>query len=79
MTEQLKELAEGWVGKLVVPIVVGLVTGYMSAQTAIAVLEERVSQLEVRQGIISTQQQADARAMVRVETKVDLLLQRTSP
>lgn len=79
MTEQLKELADGWVGKLLAPIVVGLFTGYFSAQTAIELLEQRVSQLEVRQGVIATQQQADARAMVRVETKVDLLLTRTMP
>jgi hypothetical protein len=72
---------KGMLERIIVPILVGLIsgafTGYMGAYTAIAVLEEKVNKLESRQDVIRTQQELDGRAMVRIETKVDLLLART--
>jgi uncharacterized protein (DUF2062 family) len=67
--------------RILVPVIVSAVmsgfTGYMGARTAIAVLESRVETLEHRQDQIKQQQDADGRTLVRIETKVDLLLKRT--
>ena len=74
----MSEKTKGFLTTIIAPIVVGLLggafTGYMGAYTAIAVLETRVDDLEQRQNAIKLQQEVDGRALVRIETKLDLLL-----
>jgi len=71
---------KNFLSSVLAPILVGLLggafTGYMGAYTAIAVLEARVADLEDRQKTIKTQQESDGRTLVRIETKLDLLLVR---
>lgn len=76
MTDETKDRVGDLMRSFAAPTIVGLVTGYMASVSAIAVLEERVKKLEERQAIIKTQQESDGRTLVRIETKLDLLLTR---
>ena len=76
----MSDNTKSFLSSVLAPILVGLLggafTGYMGAYTAIAVLESRGANLEQRQGTIKKQQESDGRALVRIETKLDLLLVR---
>lgn len=77
MSEKTKSLIMSVIAPVIVGLLTGGFTGYMGANTAIAVLERRVEDLEKRQAHIKTQQEIDGRTLVRIETKVDLLLARS--
>jgi hypothetical protein len=72
-----------WRDKILVPVltslIIGFGTGYLGAERAIAVLEERVDRIEYVQNQLVEQQKEDGKTMVRIETKLDMLLSRTVP
>jgi hypothetical protein len=64
--------------KLIVPVlaslIVGFGTGYLGAERAIGQLQVRVDRMELVQDRLVEQQKQDGQMMVRIETKLDMLL-----
>lgn len=82
MPEETPKAAENklneFLVKLMLPLlaslIVGYGTGYLGAEKAIAELKVRVDRMELVQDRLVDQQRQDGQTMVRIETKLDMLM-----
>lgn len=75
------ERAQQWaqlLGPQIIALVVGAFAAYMTANVTLARLDERTSELEAKVKVLEQRTHSDAERLVRVETKIDIILEKAS-
>ncbi len=75
------EKAEKWlqlIGPQLIALIVGAFAAYMTANVTLARLDERTAELEAKVKILESRTRDDGERLVRVETKIDIILEKQS-